>query len=60
MPAQVGREHVVAIGEPSGEMLEAPAVRGHAVQADERRSAAVAPLVHVQRHSDSSPFPDGR
>ena len=58
--AQVGSDDVetlrpVLLREPQ----EALAVTGHAVQADERRRAGIAPLVHVQLHCVSSPLPDG-
>ena len=59
--AQVGGDDVetlrpVLLGEPP----VALAVSGDAVQADERRCAGIAPLVHVQLHSVvSSPLPEG-
>ena len=51
VPPQVERQHVEAVGEPLGEAAEVAAVARHAVQADERRRAGVAPLVDGDRHS---------
>ena len=51
VPAQVGSEHVEPRRPPLlRELLEALAVRGHAVQADDGRILRVAPLVHVELH----------
>src|SRR5262249_16716973 len=48
--AQVGRDDAERRPALLRQMLEALAVRGHAVQADERPGPRVAPLVHVQQH----------
>jgi hypothetical protein len=58
--AEIGSDDVVAVGESGGEVSEATAVGGDAVQADERREIRVAPLVDVQLQPASSPLPDGR
>jgi hypothetical protein len=58
--AEIGSDDVVAVGEPPGEVSEATAEGGDAVQADERREVRVAPLVDVQLQRVSSPLPEGR
>ena len=51
VPAQIGRHHVKATRPPFRcEPAIALAMSGHAVQAYERRSGPVAPLVHVKLH----------
>jgi hypothetical protein len=58
--AQIRRDYV-EISAPAFrcEAAEPLAMPGDAVDADERRSARVAPLVNVEDQVDSSPFPDG-
>jgi hypothetical protein len=60
MSTQVGRDDVVAVGEPLGEVPEASAVGRDAVETDKGCRLRVTPLVQVQRQSASSPLPDGR
>ena len=51
VPAQVWRDDVEARGPTLlGQLLETLAVRGDAVQADDRGGVRISPLVHVQAH----------
>jgi hypothetical protein len=56
VPTEVGRDHVEAAGQPLRQPREVPAVARHAVQADERRCARLAPLVEGD-HPDNYPDP---
>jgi hypothetical protein len=58
--AEVDRDDALP-GQPLGEPAEALPVRVDAVQAEDGRSARVAPLVRLEDQSSvSSPCPDGR